>query len=267
MSHRQGLRARILNGETCIGPFLKIPDPSITELAGIAGFDHVVIDLEHSPFSLETVVGMVRAASLRGIGSVVRVTSDDGPGIVRALDTGATGVIVPGIVSAAEAAEVVAHARFHPIGARGMDLYARGASWGAEPRERYVAAANERTLVAVMAEGDQAFNDLEAIAEVEGLDLLFIGPYDLSQSLGMPGQVAHPTVLERIDWAISVARSRGKAIGVYVDDVDTARRYQELGAVFIGMANDADILRQAFAGLVNARGAAGEGAAAAPYGH
>lgn len=252
MSQSRGLRERVLSGEPCLGPFLKVPDPTVTEIAGLAGFDHVVIDLEHSAFTMDTVVAMVRAASLRGIASVVRVTGANGPEIVRALDTGATGIIVPGVGTAAEAEQVVRHARFHPLGARGMDLYARAAGWGAEPRDDYVAGANERTLVGIMAEGAAAFEHLDAIAEVEGLDLLFIGPYDLSQSVGLPGQVAHPKVLERIDWAIGVARAHGKAIGVYVDDVATAVRYRSRGVSFIGMANDADILRKSFTGLIAA---------------
>lgn len=249
-THRS-LRRRLLDGEVCAGPFLKIPSPEVTELAGIAGFDLVVIDLEHSQFSMETAVSVVRAATARGIDAVVRTTENASAEISRALDLGASGLIVPHVSSVADARAVVQHARFHPLGERGMDLYARSAGWGGTERDAYLRHANEEILVGVMVEGAAAVDDLEDIATVEGVDLLFIGPYDLSQSLGFPGQISHPEVVGAIERAAATATEHGRVLGLYVDDVDTAVRYRELGVRFIGMANDADILRQAFSGIAN----------------
>lgn len=256
MPTRHALRQRLEAGEFCAGPFLKIPDPAITELAGIAGFDFVVVDLEHSAFSMETAVGMVRAAALREIDAVIRVSSPDPAELSRALDTGASGVIVPQVTSPEAAREVVAHTRFHPLGRRGMDLYARAADWGGVARPDYLADANERVLVAAMVEGADAFEQLPAIAAVEGLDLLFVGPYDLSQSLGLPGEIDHPRVLARIEEGVGLARSHGRALGIYVDDLPTALRYRDLGVQFVGMANDADLLRRRFGDLATALQAA-----------
>ena len=248
------LRDRLTRGMVCSGPFLKIPDPVVTELAGLAGFDFVVIDLEHSPFSMETTVGMVRAASARGIAAIVRVTDNAAPELSRALDTGATGVIVPHVTEPEDAVAVVDRTRFHPVGSRGMDVYARAAGWGHLDRDTYMRAANEETIVGVMVEGAGAVDHLDAIASVEGLDLLFIGPYDLSQSLGIPGQVTHPEVVGRIESAVKIAQSHDRVLGLYVDDVEAAERYSALGVQFIGMSNDADILRQAFCEIVASTG-------------
>jgi 4-hydroxy-2-oxoheptanedioate aldolase len=240
------LRRRLLEGEVCAGPFLKIPAAEVTELAALAGFDLVVVDLEHSPFSMETAVAVIRAAAARGIDAVVRTTENTGAEIGRALDAGAAGLIVPHVGSVEDAREVVGHARFGPLGERGMDLYARAAGWGETDRDTYLRHANEEILVGVMVEGSAAINDLADIAEVEGLDLLFVGPYDLSQSMGYPGQIDHPEVVRAIEQAAATADEHGRVLGMYVDDVDTAARYRDLGVRFIGMANDADILRQAF---------------------
>lgn len=248
---RPSLRRRLLDGEVCAGPFLKIPAPEVTEIAALAGFDLVVIDLEHSQFSMETAVDVVRAATARGIGTVVRTTENAPAEISRALDLGAGGLIVPHVGSVEDARAVVNHARFHPLGERGMDLYARSAGWGATERDDYLRHANEEILVGAMVEGVAAIDHLEAIAGVEGLDLLFIGPYDLSQSLGYPGQIDRPEVVAAIETAAGIATRHGRVLGLYVDDVDTAVRFRGVGVRFLGMANDADILRQAFAAITS----------------
>jgi 4-hydroxy-2-oxoheptanedioate aldolase len=250
-TRRPSLRRRLLADEVSAGPFLKIPSAEITEIAALAGFDHVVIDLEHSQFSMETAVAVVRAAMARGIDAVVRTSESSPAEISRALDLGADGLIVPHVGSVEDAAAIVRAARFHPLGERGMDLYARAAGWGASERDDYLRAANEDIAVGVMVEGRAAVDHLAAIAEVEGLDLLFIGPYDLSQSLGFPGRIDHPQVVETIERAVATAAAHGKAIGLYVDSTETARRYRALGVRFFGMANDADVLRRRFAQMVD----------------
>lgn len=245
-SGRPSLRHRLLAGELSAGPFLKIPAPEVTELAGLAGFDHVVIDLEHSQYTLTTAVAAARAAMARGIDPVVRTADRSAAELVHALDLGASGLIVPHVGSAEDAAEVVQNTRFHPLGVRGMDVYARAAGWGATPRDEYLRRANEDIAIGVMVEGSAVIDRLGDIAAVEGLDLLFVGPYDLSQSLGLPGQVEHPTVTTAIEGVVATARAHGKAVGMYVDSVAMARRFVDLGVRFIGMANDADILHRSF---------------------
>ena len=248
---RPSLRRRLLDGEVCAGPFLKIPAPEVTEIAALAGFDLVVIDLEHSQFTMETAVAVVRAATARGIDTVVRTTENAPAEISRALDLGAGGLIVPHVGSVEDARAVVRHARFHPMGERGMDLYARSAGWGAMDRAEYLRHANEEILVGAMVEGVAAIDHLEEIAGVDGLDLLFIGPYDLSQSLGYPGQINRPEVIQAIEKAAEIASRHGRVLGLYVDDVATAKRFCEVGVRFIGMANDADLLRRVFAGTAD----------------
>jgi 4-hydroxy-2-oxoheptanedioate aldolase len=243
-SSRPSLRRRLLDGEVCAGPFLKIAAPEVTEMAGLAGFDLVVVDLEHSPFSMETAVAVIRAATSRGIDAVVRTTENAAAEISRALDAGASGLIVPHVASVQDARDVVRHARFHPLGERGMDLYARAAGWGATDRDVYLRHANEDVLVGGMVEGGAAIEHLDEIAQVDGLDLLFIGPYDLSQSLGFPGRIDHPEVVAAIERAAGIAEKHGRVLGLYVDDVKTAIRYRSLGVRLIGMSNDADILQR-----------------------
>lgn len=248
---RPSLRRRLLANEVSAGPFLKIPSAEVTEIAALAGFDHVVVDLEHSQFTMQTAVAVVRAAMARGIDAVVRTSTSSAAEINRVLDLGASGLIVPHVGSVEDAIAVVRASRFHPLGERGMDLYARSAGWGASERDKYLKAANEDIVVGVMVEGAAAVDRLDEIAEVEGLDLLFIGPYDLSQSLGLPGQISHPKVEETIERAVTIATAHRKVIGLYVDSTETARRYSALGVRFFGVANDADVLRHRFSQMVD----------------
>ena len=248
-SGRVPLRDHLRSGGVSIGPFLRIPAAEVTEIVGLAGLDHVIIDLEHSQFTISTAVDCARAASARGVHAVVRVADTTAAGIVRGLDLGASGIIVPGVTGIEDARRVVQHSRFHPLGARGMDVYARAAGWGATPAAEYLQRENDEVAVGVMVEGARVIRELDAIASIDGLDLLFVGPYDLSQSLGIPGQVDHTDGIETIEHAVTTARAHDKAVGLYVDSVGLARKYAELGVQFIGMATDADILRRSLADL------------------
>lgn len=151
--------------------------------------------------------------------------------------------------SAEDARAVVPHARFHPLGQRGMDLSARSAGWGTAPREQYLRSANEAILVGAMVEGAAAIYRLDDIAAADGLDLLFIGRYDPSHLLGFPGQIDRPEVIEAIETAAATVARHGRELGMYVDDGAAAVRFRRLGVRFIGMSNDADALRRAFSAI------------------
>jgi len=252
MTRQRTLRHRLAAGETVFGPFLKIPAAAPIEIAGYAGFDFCIIDLEHSPFSFERAEEMVRAGQVAGVAPVIRPFDGRPSTLVRALDTGCAGVVVPHVQTQAEAEAVVRGARFHPLGERGMDPHARAARFRAIPQEIYFAQADRRTLVGVQVEGMQGVGNLADIVAVAGIDLVFIGPYDLSQSLGVPGQIDAPVVREKVQQIVVAARRADKAVGIYADDVAGARRWRDLGIQFVAVSVDVYLLMRACEQMVEA---------------
>jgi 4-hydroxy-2-oxoheptanedioate aldolase len=246
------LRSKLAAGECVFGPFVNIPACVAAELTGYAGFDFCVIDVEHSPFTFERAEGLVRAAQVAGVASIIRTYDAQPSTTTRALDTGCDGILVPNLSSGAEAEAVVRGARFYPQGERGVHPYARSARYGATPAQRYFAEARERTLVAVQLEGLEGIQNLGDIVSTEGIDVVFVGPYDLSQSLGVPGQVDSPPVLARIQEIVAAVRASDKAVGIYADNAEDARRWRDLGIQFVGVGFDVRVLLKAYQAMVEA---------------
>jgi 4-hydroxy-2-oxoheptanedioate aldolase len=201
----------------------------LVELTAQMGFDVIFIDCEHGPGGWDDVENMVRAAELWNAVPIVRVQANDPPTVTRALDRGAGGVQIPHINTRAEAEAAVRNAKFAPIGHRGF-AGGRGA-FGEKPTE-YTRRANEETLVVVMLEEVEALANLDEIVKVEHIDVFFVAPGDLAQSMGLPGQMSHPKVQAAIDDAVARIRAAGRAPGVLTTPA-TVRRYLERGAQFL----------------------------------
>ena len=167
---------RLSRGEYVIGPFLKLSDPSIVEISALAGFDFVIIDLEHGPISFETAQNLIRAAELRGITPVVRIAKNEPELILRALDIGAAGVQVPQISTSKDAEQAVKAGKFHPEGERGVCRFVRAAEYSAMEKNKYFAGANKKTFSVLHIEGIEGIENLPEILEVEGIDIIFLGP-------------------------------------------------------------------------------------------
>jgi 2-keto-3-deoxy-L-rhamnonate aldolase RhmA len=234
------LKAKLIAGRPCtvISPYAT--SAGFVELLGHLGFDGVFLDAEHGPASWEDIEHMVRAAELAGYSSVVRVDHSDAATITRALDRGAGGIQVPHVNTAAEAEDIVRHARFAPLGHRGWAGW-RGA-WGMDPQE-YARNANEQTLVAVMLEEVEALDNLDDILRVDQVDVFFVAPGDLAQSMGLPGQAGHPSVQTAIDDTLRRIRAAGRISGTLTTPA-TLDHYLELGVQFVWVGLDA-ILRPA----------------------
>ena len=156
----RNLKARLKNGETVYGPFLKIPSGSVIHVLGLAGFDFAIIDLEHSSLSLESAEALVRAARATSLSPVIRVGENTSTAVLHALDMGPAGVIVPHISNREQAEAAVRHARFHPQGERGMDMYAAAADYGMMAKAEYMRHANDTTLLCLMIEGKDGLSNL-----------------------------------------------------------------------------------------------------------
>jgi len=238
------------DGRVLCGPFLKLSDPAVAEICGLAGFDHVIIDCEHGPLSVGEAQNLIRAAELRGILPFVRVPRNEPSEILRALDVGAVGVHVPHVSTADDARRAVDACRFHPEGERGVCRFVRAAGYTSVPAAQHFAEANARTIVVLHIEGTEGLDHLSEILEVRGVDVVFIGPYDLSQSCGIPGEVHHPKVREKMEGAVAQARAANAVVGTFVESPDEADVWVRLGVQYICYAVDVGIFYQACKAVV-----------------
>ena len=226
-------KAKLKAGETVFGCFVRYADPSLVEVLGYQDWDFLVFDGEHGTIEPGDCENMVRAAELRNVTPIVRVTANLPSTILRFMDTGAQGLHVPWVNSAAEAEKVVQSVKYHPLGIRGL-AGVRAADYAqAIPFDEYVQQANAETLVAIHIETAKAVEQLPEIVAVDGLDVVFIGPTDLSHSLGVPGQLQHPTVKEAMQQIVQAVAGSNAALGIMVGTAQGAREWRERGARYI----------------------------------
>jgi len=208
------MKDKIRAREPAFGVSMMIPSPQMVEMVGRLGFDWVLIDCEHGTISLETVELMVMAAEASGLTPIARPWRNSEDAILRLMDRGVMGVQVPHVNTAADAQRAVEAVKYHPLGARGLAAGTRPAGYGLDVSPAaYAEWANRETLVCVQLEEAEALRNIYEILKVEGVDVFFVGPSDLSQSMGYPGQTTHPEVRAAIDGAFAAIVAAGKAPG------------------------------------------------------
>jgi len=245
------LKDALKNGKTVLGPFLKLTDPAVVEVMGFAGFDFVIIDQEHGPISIQNTQNMIRAAESVGITPVVRVNKNEETSILRTLDIGAQGIQIPQINNKENAINAVKSVKYSPQGDRGVCRYVRAANYSSMDKYKYFEYANQETIIISHIEGVEGINNLEEILSVPELDVIFIGPYDLSQSLGIPGKVNDPLVIEKMKEVIKKCKKRNIAVGTFADDTETAKFWISLGVQYMSFSVDVGILFEANKRIVN----------------
>lgn len=226
-------KAKLKAGETVYGCFVRYPDASLIELLGYQGWDFLVFDAEHGVIEPRDCEHMVRAAELRNITPIVRATTNSPPVILRYMDTGPHGLHVPWVNSGPEAEAVVRSVKYHPRGIRGL-AGVRAADYGqTAPLGEYVQQANAETLVVIHIETIEAVERLPEIVAVDGLDVIFIGPTDLSHSLGVPGDSQHPKVQAAIQRIVDTVAETNLALGIMVFSAQAAQQWRQRGARYI----------------------------------
>src|SRR5258708_3018928 len=207
-------KAKLKAGETIFGCFIRYPDASSVEVVGYQPWDFLVFDGEYGVLEPRDCENMVRAAELRGVTPIVRVPTNLPPQILRLMDTGAQGLHVPWVNSPEEAEAAVRSVKYYPRGQRGLAGVPAPDSGQGGSLADYTRQANAETLVVVHIETAEAVACAAEIAAVDGIDVVFIGPTDLSQSLGVPGQPQHPQVLAAIDQIIAAVAPSPAALGI-----------------------------------------------------
>jgi len=237
MIPKNRFKEAIARGETQIGLWLSTASPYLAEMAATSNYDWLLIDGEHAPNSIQTLLGQLQAVAPYPAHPVVRPLEGDTALLKQTLDIGAQTVLVPMVDTAEDAQRMVAALRYPPTGKRGVGAsIARASRWGRV--SDYMAKAEEELCLLVQVESREALDNLDAIIAVEGVDGVFIGPADLSASMGYPDDAGHPEVQEAIERCIRRIREMGKAAGTLAVDPAMARKRIEWGASFVAVAVD-----------------------------
>jgi len=245
---RNIMKERMQAGDLAVGMIVRVMrGVEIAAIARSAGFDSLYIDLEHCSFSLETVSQICLTATALGVTPLVRVPGHDQAGISRTLEAGAQGIIVPHLDTRAQAEQAVEAAKFPPLGSRSLLGANPHTLFRAGPAVETMRNMNEATLVAAMIESVTAVENAGEIASVEGLDLLLVGTNDLCNSLGMPGQLDSPRVLDAYEAVATACRKHGKHLGVggLSQRPDVAREIVRKGARYVSAGSDTGFLMSA----------------------
>jgi 4-hydroxy-2-oxoheptanedioate aldolase len=234
----RSLRRRLLDDETLYGLVIKAPAPALVEMCAAAGFDFAFIDGEHGSGEALELEHHVRAAESFGMPAVVRIASHQPSEILRALDIGAEGIIIPHVNTRAEAEAVVKAAHYPPIGRRGLATTTRAGRHAFCNLKEHLRSAEENTLIAVQVEDPDAIEHVEEIASVRYIDCVFIGPADLSIGLGYPGESTHPVVVEAFNWICSAVASKPNVkLGAFARDAKDGHAWIGKGASFVALAS------------------------------
>lgn len=234
------LRERVLSHEVLIGTFLNLGSPLAAEACALAGYDWLLVDLEHGFGGEEALLGQLLAAEAHGVPTAVRVESVERIRSGRVLDLGAAGVMFPRLESAREVTQALAHLRFPPKGDRGVATYNRACGFGLRPE--VLQSADDKVLGIVQIESLAALEDLSGIAAVDGVDVLFVGPRDLSHALGIPGGYEEPAFKAALGRVVEACRAAGVAPGLLASSAEAATRYVSEGFRFIGIGSDSNML-------------------------
>lgn len=244
MIRRNRIKQKLKEGKTVIGTFVKTVDPSVVEILGAVGMEFFIIDSEHGAYNPETVLDLVRASDLTGIVPIVRVREATPVNIMQALDIGALGYHAPNVDTYEQAKTAVEAGRYAPLGNRGFAPSHRAACYSLMDTQEYIDMANREVLTVLHCETMESLSNLDEILKLPELDVIFIGPMDLSQSLGreVMGKRNHEKLLEAIDMIIDKVNRAGKAVGTVAGNIAFARELMEKGVRYIPINSDQGII-------------------------
>jgi 4-hydroxy-2-oxoheptanedioate aldolase len=252
-------------GKIALGTWVQMASPEIVEAVGYQDFDFVIIDMEHGHFDFDMTHQMVRAADAAGITPVVRVPANQEFMILKALDMGALGVIVPGVSTKEQAMKAARAAKYAPLGTRGACPWIRASQYNAENWVDHAQWSNEQTMIWLLVEGQEGVQNFDDILTVPHIDAVMLGPFDLSQSLGIPGQLDHPMLIKTLQGMIRKANTQKiDVIAVMLSELQpedikaSVQKWSALGCRIMTVGGDRGIICTGFKSiLTGARGAVG----------
>jgi 2-keto-3-deoxy-L-rhamnonate aldolase RhmA len=234
-----GLRKRVLTGECVYGTMIRqARDPGAPAIFAAAGFDFVFIDMEHGNYSMETVADLIRGAKSAGIATIIRVPHLETHFISRVLDAGAEGIMVPMTSTRQQAEQIVRYSKYTPLGQRGFGNQTGQTDYKPLKTPDFMKEANEHTLIVAQIETREAIENIEAILDVEGIDVGLIGPNDLSISMGIPDQMGSEIITKAIDKVVESAKKKGKASGIHIGNIEAIKKWRTKGMTVLAFSTD-----------------------------
>jgi len=246
------MKQKLARGDVVIGTWVRyLGCNALIQMVAQSGFDFVYIDMEHSSMSIETVADLCSTAQLCRLVPIVRPAGKQPHLISRPLDGGAMGLLIPHVDTAEEARTVVRHAKYHPLGERGMNLVGVHTGFSAPDGQRFIETMNRESLIIVQIESKKGIDNIDEILAVEGIDGAVIGRSDLSQDLEIPGQTRHPKVLECVERMIDACKAHGAYPGLLVSEIKSAKEWIDKGIRIVPYGNATGLLMKAYKEIVS----------------
>ncbi len=245
------VKQKLQSGEPVLVNKICFSNADMAELIGLMGFDCLWICTEHTQIDASLLKDMIRAARVSGMDCMIRIGQNSYDDIMRFLEMGANGVMIPHLQDAEHAQEIVRRAKFPPIGERGIDGISADAEFGLMPIEEYVKQANDETFIVVQIENRHTLENIESIAKIEGIDVLFVGPADLSLSLGIAGKVKHPKIFEVIERVVRACEGTSSVCGTPYIDKEYCKKLMDIGVKFFTGISDNRVIREGFGNFKN----------------
>jgi len=243
MIKRNFVKEKLKQGLPVMGTWNTLASPLVTEILGQAGFDFVIIDFEHGPADYSNIASYVNAAEINQCSPIVRVSSQADWQTLQALDQGAHGIIVPHVDTLEELKSIIDNAKYAPLGKRGFTPFTKAGGFSSGVIENYTEEANNFNLISIIIESKKGLQNLDKILSCKELDVVYLGSYDLSQDLGVPGQVRHPLVVKEITDAVVKIKAAGKfAGGFLLQNEEDAKWLINMGMQFLLFDVDSSIL-------------------------
>ena len=251
MLKKNYLKEKLENNELTIGTWNIIDSTMVVDVIASSGIDFIVIDAEHGSISYETAQTMISICESYNVTPIMRVGEINESLILRALDIGSHGVQLPNITTSEDAKQFVQYAKYPPFGIRGFSPYTKAGLYDVSNGQKMPAIANKNTLLIANVEGEDGINNLEEIVQVDGIDVIFIGLFDMSKSLGMAGDVENPKVIQKLDEAISIIHKYGKKVGSIASNLNMLETLKAKNIDYLTYSVDTGMIKESYVNMIN----------------
>ena len=247
MTNKNYLKEKLINGEPVLGTWSIIPSSITTDIIASVGLDFIIIDSEHGPISFETAQQMAIVCESRGVSPVMRIGSINESDILKALDIGVHCIQIPNVKSINDVNKIVKYCKYPPKGERGFSPFTRAGNYSINNSTKLTDSSNENTLIAINIEGEDAIQNIDKILKVEEIDIIFIGLFDLSKAIGMPGDVEHPKVQDYLRLLTNKIIDSGKYPGTISTSEEKISSFLNLGIKYIVHLVDCEMISNSYA--------------------
>lgn len=240
------VKKKLINGDVVIGTWSIIPSPIVTDILCSSGLDFIIIDSEHGPISFETAQEMAMVCESRQVSPIMRVGDISEVDILKALDIGMHGVQIPNVQNYSDVEKIIKYSKYPPLGNRGFSPFTRSGDYSLKNAKIITQKANANTLIGINVEGEDAIKNIDKILELENLDIVFIGLFDLSKSMGIPGEVENSKVLKYLEQLTKKILDSGKFPGTIATSVETKKMFIEMGLKYLLYLVDCEVLKSGY---------------------